>query len=597
MRKDDGQREGRCQETWEKNLATLKARSEGLDRLPPVPGNPHSFHQVKFLAGEPPSLQVMGEEGRGVTLHSPRRAWQEAQELAQTAPVGGTRYLVALGLGLGYHLLSLLPLLSEDQYLIVVEKEAEVVWAALSVLDLTELLSRPRTMLVVSPEADEVVCHLQMRLPQGNGDGLAFWGHPPSLRSHKTFYQEVVAHLKPSRRSAIRPVGLKKDNLRVLVINPDYFLLPEVMRAFGQLGHEVRLALFDKRRDQGEEVLRQLLLDVREFSPDLVFTVNHLGFDREGLLLDTLHRLRVPSVSWYVDSPAIILSLYDGPQSDLAFIFVWDPTYIPEVRALGFDRVFPLPLATDPEVFSPKRAGSAGNRRTPVAFVGNSLVGSVQEKLARLPGSPKFQELFQKLSNSFQSHPFRRLEFLLAFEGLKENPFIRGLDRQGRSDLEAALLWRATLKYRLTCIRELVPFEPVIYGDAGWQELLGKGFILRPEVNYYDELPQVYGATDINFNATSLQMKAAVNQRVFDAPAAGGFLLTDFREQLAELFKVGDEVACFTEPGEIPELVRFYLRHPEVRKKVTAKARDRVLKEHTYRHRVAAMLDTMRRTL
>jgi spore maturation protein CgeB len=137
----------------------------------------------------------------------------------------------------------------------------------------------------------------------------------------------------------------------------------------------------------------------------------------------------------------------------------------------------------------------------------------------------------------------------------------------------------------------------VIYGDFGWRELLGKGFILRPEVNYYDELPQVYGATVINFNATSLQMKTAVNQRVFDAPAAGGFLLTDFREQLAELFKVGDEVACFEEPGEIPELVHFYLRHTEVREKMTAKARDRVLTNHTYRHRVAAMLDTMRRTL
>lgn len=597
MWKDGGQSVERCKETWEKNLATLKSRSEGSDRLPPLPADPPSLHKVRFLAGEHPSIKVLGEEGRGVTLHSPRRAWEEAQELAQTAPLRGSRYLVVLGLGLGYHILSLLPFQREDQYLIVVEKEAEVMWAALSALDLTELLSRPRTILVVSPEADEVVHHLKEWLPQGNRDGLAFWGHPSSLRSHKAYYQEVVARLRPSRGAAIRPLGLKKDNLRVLVINPDYFLLPEVMRAFRQLGHEVRLALFDKHQDQGEEVLRQILLDVQEFSPDLVFTVNHLGFDREGLLLDTLHRLRVPSVSWYVDSPAIILSLYDGPQSDLAFIFVWDPTYIPEAQALGFDRVFPLPLATDPEIFSPERAGIKGNRRTPVAFVGNSMVGSVQKKLARLPGSHNFQELVNRLFKSFQSQPFRRLESLLRSEGLEEDPLLQGLDRQGWSDLEAALLWKSTLEYRLTCIRELVPFEPVVYGDAGWRELLGNGFILRPEVNYYDELPQVYGATVINFNATSLQMKAAVNQRIFDTPAAGGFLLTDFREQLAELFRVGEEVACFEEPGEIPELVYFYLQHPEVRKKMTAKARERVLAEHTYLHRVAAMLDTMRRTL
>jgi spore maturation protein CgeB len=86
-------------------------------------------------------------------------------------------------------------------------------------------------------------------------------------------------------------------------------------------------------------------------------------------------------VSWYVDSPAIILSLYDGRQSDLAFIFVWDPTYIPEVRALGFERVFPLPLATDPEVFSPEKAQPEGNGRQRVTFVGNSMVPPLEKKL------------------------------------------------------------------------------------------------------------------------------------------------------------------------------------------------------------------------
>ena len=596
MRKDGAKQGEGCLETWERNLAALKARPEDLDFLPHLPSCPPEFVRVKLLTGEHPSLQVMGEEGRGITLHSTRRAWAEAEELAQTAPLGKSRYLLALGMGLGYHLLSLLPHLTEDQYLIMVEQEAEVMWAALCTIDLTTVLSRPRTMLVVGSTAEEVVRHLRHGLPRGGDESLAFWGHPPSLRSHKAYYQEVISRLRSSGGGAIRPLGLKKDNLRVLLINPDYFLIPEVMRAFRQLGHQVQLALFDKRRDQGEKVLRQLLGEVRDYAPDLVFTVNHLGFDREGLLLDTLHRLRVPSVSWYVDSPAIILSLYDGPRSDLAFIFVWDPTYIPEVRSLGFERVFPLPLATDPEVFSPERA--RGNcQRHPVTFVGNSLVGSVQQKLARLPGTQDFQELFSRLCRAFKPLHTRCLDALLVSEGLQEDPLIRGLDRQGLSDLKAALLWRATMDYRLACVRELATFGPVIYGDSGWPELLGKGFVWRPEINYYDELHQVYSASAINFNATSLQMKAAVNQRIFDAPAAGGFVLTDFREQLAELFKVGEEVAVFWEPGEIPELARFYLKHPQVREKMTGRARRRVLAEHTYRHRVAVMLETMRRSL
>jgi len=597
MEYEAGKKVNRTKEIWEKNLAALRARGPTLDYLPPVPASPPALHRVQVLEGQHPSLRVLGQEGRRVTLHSPRRAWEEAQELAQAAPTGRSPYLISLGLGLGYHLLALLPRLSEDQHLIVVEKEPEVMWAALATLDLSPLLTRDRTMLVVGPEAPEALGHLRRRLSRVNGNGLAFWGHPPSLRVHGEFYEEVIAGLKPSRGAAVRPLGLKKEQLRVLVINPDYFLLPEVFRAFDQLGHDVRLVLFNKRQDRGEDVLRKLMAEIRDFSPDLVFTVNHLGFDREGLLLETLDRLRIPVVSWYVDSPAIILSLYDGPASDLAFIFVWDPTYIPEVQARGFERVFPLPLATDPEVFSPPRALSQGNGGHPLTFVGNSMVDSVQEKLARLPKSPEFQELFLKLCQAFKLQPFRRLETLLKAAGLEESPVLQGLDRQGWSDLEAALLWQATLEYRLACVKELVPFEPVIYGDPGWCKLLGPGFRWRPEVNYYDELPRVYGTTAINFNATSLQMKAAVNQRIFDASAAGGFLLTDFREQLAELFEVGEEVACFGEPGEIPDLVRYYLRHSEVRKKMTAKARSRVLAEHTYRHRVAVILDTLRRTL
>ena len=52
-------------------------------------------------------------------------------------------------------------------------------------------------------------------------------------------------------------------------------------------------------------------------------------------------------------------------------------------------------------------------------------------------------------------------------------------------------------------------------------------------LNYYKDLPLLYNACKINFNATSLQMKEAVNQRVFDVPACGAFLLTDLVWSLA----------------------------------------------------------------
>lgn len=583
---------------WETNLQALKARDQAGDLLPALLAAPPDWQRITLVPGPHPTLQVQGEKGRPVTLHSPREAWKEAEVLAARAPLVPSRPLLALGLGLGYHLLRLLPRLNPEQTLVVVEQEPEIFWAALQSLDLTPLLSRPQTALVVHPNPREVISHMQKRLHLGNGLGVpVLWGHPASLRAANGFYEEVIAAFQAPRVMPTRSYGLKKEKLRVLVVNTDYFLIPEVSRALKQLGHEAQIILFDKRKDDGEEVLQRILQRVAEFAPDLVFTVNHLGFDREGLLMEALNRLRLPSVSWYVDSPAIILNLYGGPKSDLSYIFVWDPTYVPEVKALGFNQVYTLPLGTDPETFYPQPIADLSRWRARVAFVGNSMIQPLAKKLERLPSAPEFVELFQRLLDAYQAQPHRRLDLLLEEGGLAQHPLIQQMSISERTDLEAGVIWAATRDYRLECVRQLAPFHPTIYGDSGWQELLGASFRLGPIVNYYDDLPAIYGATAINFNATSRQMKAAVNQRVFDVPAAGGFLLTDFKEQLAEVLEPGKESVCYHHPGEIPDLVRFYLNHPEARKQIIERGRARVLGEHTYRHRLQEMLAVLRRTM
>jgi spore maturation protein CgeB len=540
-------------------------------------------------------LAVPNAKGRPLTLHSRCHPWEEAEALALEAAPRRGEPLVVLGLGLGFHLLALASRLSPDHPLMVVEPEAEVFYAALASLDLTPLWVRPALTLVVEPDP-HLAARLMQRFCRRAGPTPRIWGHPASLRVAPEYYQKLLQRVPGPAAPSRRAPGVRRERLRVLVVNPDYFLIPEVLRAFRRLGHDVRLFSFDKRKDQGEAVLRRLLDCLAETIPDLVFTVNHLGVDREGVLMECLHRLRVPLVSWFVDSPALILNLYAGRQGELAYIFSWDPTYIPRVRELGFEHVYPLPLATDPEIFTvrARRAPAAGRCR--VSFVGNSLSRPVAEKLARLPAEPAFAQVVQRLAAAYRRRPHRSLGEVVAAEGLAGEPLLADLTAEQRVDLEAGMIWAATRDYRLECVSHLAPWRPVIYGDAGWRDLVGPAFRLQPEVGYYDGLPGIYRQSEINFNATSLQMKAAVNQRVFDVPAAGGFLLTDFREQLAEVLEVGREVACYQEPGEIPDLVRFYLAHPHKRHRLVRAARERVLREHTYVNRLQTLLKVIRST-
>jgi len=169
-------------------------------------------------------------------------------------------------------------------------------------------------------------------------------------------------------------------------------------------------------------------------------------------------------------------------------------------------------------------------------------------------------------------------------------------DDESRLAFETLLTWEATRQYRADCVRELMPFAPLLVGDAGWKSIFRREkrpWFLHPEVSYYDGLPFIYPFSDINFNCTSKQMKGAVNQRVFDVPATGGFVLTDWREQMDQLFEPDREMVFYRTPQEIGELVHRYLKHPGDRKRVAKAGRRRVLGEHTWAHRVRTLLADM----
>ena len=165
-------------------------------------------------------------------------------------------------------------------------------------------------------------------------------------------------------------------------------------------------------------------------------------------------------------------------------------------------------------------------------------------------------------------------------------------DNERKLAYETAITWQATRLYRNGCVRRLLPFHPLIVGDDGWKAEFRHDSPqprYHGELSYYNDLPAFYPQSGINFNCTSKQMKGAVNQRVFDVPACGAFTLTDWRPQIANLFEE-DEIACYRDPDEIPELVAHYLAHPNERATIATKARRRVLASHKWEDRLRSIV-------
>ena len=87
----------------------------------------------------------------------------------------------------------------------------------------------------------------------------------------------------------------------------------------------------------------------------------------------------------------------------------------------------------------------------------------------------------------------------------------------------------------------------------------------------------------------------AGNARLFEATGAGACLLTDWKENLHEMFEPDYEVAVYRSNAECIEKARWLLQHPVERNAMAAAGQARVLRSHTFTHR-AAELDQLIRS-
>lgn len=428
--------------------------------------------------------------------------------------------------------------------------------------------------------------------------GLAPIVHPVYPRLRPDWYGPVLARLRAyaALREGLIGPRFAGAGTRVLLLWRPYFLYREIEAALARLGVACRRVDMGSGERGETGVAEAVVAAVAEFRPDFALTVNHLGLDREGRLTGLFADIGLPLASWFVDSPRLILHDYRGLATPGTMLFSYDAASLPELAAMGYARASWLPLATDPERFRPgERLPDGHPWRAAVSFVGASMEEQAALERSRLPAGATLTGLLPEASRAFaaSAEPSAR-RFFAGDPGLAA-AYDALPDAEARLHAELALTWEATRRYRQACVRALLPFSPLVVGDAGWDRALaGPGWRRLDSLDYYTQLPGFYPQSEINFNCTSLQMKGAVNQRVFDVPACGGFVLTDAREQLDALFRPGTETAVYRDLAEIPDLIRHYLGHPEARRRLVAAARTRLLGEHTYVHRLRALCAAMR---
>ena len=107
---------------------------------------------------------------------------------------------------------------------------------------------------------------------------------------------------------------------------------------------------------------------------------------------------------------------------------------------------------------------------------------------------------------------------------------------------------------------------------------------------------RIYNASQINlglgYNVTGKQI-TNLKSRDFECTGAGGCYLTTFDWELAELFRVGEEILCYRDIYDLVEVWSFYIKRPDKCRQIAHAGQQRAIREHTWEQRFRTVLDQL----
>ncbi len=148
-------------------------------------------------------------------------------------------------------------------------------------------------------------------------------------------------------------------------------------------------------------------------------------------------------------------------------------------------------------------------------------------------------------------------------------------------ELKSDLLFAGSNWYERISVKYAVDYgyDVSVYG-LGWENKIpDKNF--KGKFIYNTALNKYYSSAKIvlSDHAEDLAEMGLVINRLFDASAAGAFVISEYSPYIEEIF--GDSIPMFKNKEEFKELVDYYLANPDKRAEKAQKAREITLKSYT----------------
>lgn len=339
-----------------------------------------------------------------------------------------------------------------------------------------------------------------------------------------------------------------------------------------------------------ERFLTELVLKLIEEKIEAVVSFNFIP-----LLSMGCRAARIIYLTWVYSSPDY--GLYcEEILKDHNFTFCFDRMEVERLKLSSAPHVYHLPLAADVETFQ-NCIKAKGRKKADISFVGN-LYTDENYYFAQIRNLPEYARGYVNglceaqmrlyggdlITGMLPENVLDQFREVVSFQ-MNENYFLSF--EQFITDI---LQKKVTVMERAYLLKSLSEqFEVTLYtgSDASGLPKVKK----NGRVHYYDEMPSVFAGSAINLNITLRSILTGIPLRVVDVAACRGFLISNYQEELADYFRIGEEIEVFTSKEELEDKCGYYLKHETKRQKIAERGFERVKRDFTFEERVRFMLD------
>lgn len=345
----------------------------------------------------------------------------------------------------------------------------------------------------------------------------------------------------------------------------------------------------NKNIDEEFEVWFRKSVDLKQY--DAILSINYWP-----MLSKVAQQGGIRYLAWCYDNPLNVTHMEETLGNQVNHVFFFDRIQAQKYQSAGFDTVHYLPLGVNSSRLKNLQVTQQEQQKyaADISFVG-SLYESRMQELREIMDEYTRGYLDAAMAVQQNLYGCYLIEELVTEELVLDINDYVAAQNPGTSfyllkeALTFAMASEVTRKERLILLTLLGRrFDTRLYSFQESDIL--QGVKCFPPIDYVTEMPKVFACTKINLNPTLRCIQSGIPLRALDVMGAGGFLLSNYQEELAEQFQDGKDMVFYESVEDAVAKAEFFLKNKSRRCEIAVNGRSKVLSEYTLQKQLRRIL-------